>query len=447
MQRKVLTAWVATALFAASAAVADEPLPRKFFGLKELNPPADPQPAETQAVVGATLIDGRGGLPIPDATVVWRGSKIVAAGPRATVAIPGDASVMNVAGLTILPGLIDAHFHTSDEPANIRNTPPLFLSHGVTTLREPGRPIAVYDPVFKAEAPMPRLFLTGPHFDQSPPAWPNNAVIIPSPDEARKAVDRYVAQGASAIKVYYRLPLDSIEATCAQAHQHRIPVTAHLELVDADAAIRAGLDGIEHVTSFGTLLAEPQAAEEFRQAVARDNEARQNGRYRLWADLDLDRSPRVAPLIKLMVERRIWFCPTLATFERRDGDRGAGLHHVRGFENMLKFVGLCHRAGVPIVVGSHTFASHAEFGWAYQRELELLVEAGLSPLAAIAAGTGENARFLGCAERLGTIEPGRQADLVLVSGEPHADIKAMYKVRNVILNGNWVGERLKTENR
>ena len=91
-----------------------------------------------------------------------------------------------------------------------------------------------------------------------------------------------------------------------------MPVTAHLELVDADAAIRAGLDGVEHVTSFGTALATPEEAERFRRAVGAENEARRKERYELWSRLDLDHSSRLQPLLDLMVQRKIFFSPTLA---------------------------------------------------------------------------------------------------------------------------------------
>jgi len=183
-----------------------------------------------------------------------------------------------------------------------------------------------------------------------------------------------------------------------------------------------------------------KAAAAFRESVRGRNEARGDGRYRLWAGLDLDNGPKLRPLLNLLRERGVVLSPTLAVFERRMGDRGAKEDHVRGFKNMLRFVGLCHAAGVPVVVGSHSEVPHAERGWAYQRELELLVESGLNPAEAVVAATLQGARFLGCAERLGTIEPGKLADLVLVEGDPTRDIGAMRSVRRVMLNGRWVGE-------
>jgi imidazolonepropionase-like amidohydrolase len=105
---------------------------------------------------------------------------------------------------------------------------------------------------------------------------------------------------------------------------------------------------------------------------------------------------------------------------------------------MMKFVGLCHHAGATVVTGSHTSSPHVELGWAFQREMELLLESGLPPMEVIKASTINNARFLGCDDRLGTVESGKLADLVLVEGDPLKDMRAMYKVRRVMLNGRWI---------
>jgi imidazolonepropionase-like amidohydrolase len=100
---------------------------------------------------------------------------------------------------------------------------------------------------------------------------------------------------------------------------------------------------------------------------------------------------------------------------------------------MMKFVGICHRAGAPIVVGSHGEPPNA-----YCRELELLVDCGLTPMEAILAGTKNGAEFLGAQDRLGAVAPGRLADLILVDGDPLVNISAMRQVRRVMLNGLWV---------
>src|SRR6185436_8232842 len=118
-------------------------------------------------------------------------------------------------------------------------------------------------------------------------------------------------------------------------------------------------------------------------------------------------SPRVRPLVDLIVKRKVVLSPTLAVFERRRGDRDITEVEARGFENMLEFVRLCHRAGARIVVGSHSTVPKAPRGWAYQREMELLAECGLTPREIITAGTLNNARFFHTDARLGSIESGK----------------------------------------
>jgi imidazolonepropionase-like amidohydrolase len=404
--------------------------------MREVNEVARPAATKTTAIVGATLIDGRGGAPLADAAVIVRGERIIAVGKRAAVHVPTDAEVIEARGMTLLPGLIDAHFHIDGDDT----LPSLFLTHGVTSARDPGQWIEAYDNARKLGRPLPRLFLAGPHLDTPPPAYPADSFIVRDADETRAAVNRFIDQGASVIKVYFRLPLGLIKVVTATAHARGVPVTSHLEIVDAADAIRAGIDGVEHVTSLGTALSPLREAEKYRQAVLADNNARRDGRYRVWSGLDLQ-SPRVQPLLDLMVRRGTFLSPTLAVFERRSGDQGTNEMHVRGFETMLRFVGLARKSGVRIVVGSHSSVPHAERGWAYQRELELLVESGLTPSQAIVAATMENARFFRIADRLGSVEVGKLADLLLVEGDPLSNISAMRRVKRVMLNGLWISQQ------
>ncbi|WP_437924921.1 amidohydrolase family protein [Sorangium sp. So ce291] len=275
---------------------------------REINAIARPDAAHSVAIVGATLVDGRGGPPVRDAVVVVRGDRVVAAGARGATAVPAGAEVVPGAGLSVLPGLIDAHFHLDGDDG----LPGLFLQRGVTSLRAAGQWVEAYDAARRL-GPVPRLFVAGPLLDE--------------PARAR-----------------------------------------------------------------------PESAMRVRDAAA----------------------------------------PPLALIERRAGNEGATEAQVLGFENRMKLAGAARRAGVRVVVGSHDAAPRAERGWAYQRELELLVESGLSPMQVLVAGTLENARFLGIDDRLGSIQPGKVADLVLIEGDPLADIRAMRRVKQVMLNGRWV---------
>ncbi len=401
--------------------------------LKEINPPSA-ESTRVVAIVGATLINGRGGPSLHDSTVIIRGAKIQRVGARKSTPVPGKAEIVDATGMTLLPGLLDSHFHIERDYA----LPPLVLSRGVTSVRDPGQWIEVYEPVRQSTLPQPRCFVAGPHLDCQPHAYPKDAFEVTSASETRGAVNRFVDEGASVIKVYYRLPLELISVACQTAHRRGVPVTAHLELVDAGDAIHAGLDGIEHVTSFGTALAEPDEAARFCEKVRADNEARRPGRYELWSRLDFRTSKRVQPLLDLISKRKIFLSPTLAVFEKRRGDRGVTEIEARGFENMIEFVRLCHRAGARIVVGSHSSVPKAARGWAYQRELELLAECGLTPMEVIGAATLNNADFFRVSARLGTLEPGKLADIVVLGKDPLNDIQAMRRVERVMLNGRWI---------
>lgn len=407
--------------------------PARVRPAREVNEVMRPETQRLVAITGATLIDGRGGQPVPDAVVLIRGERIVAAGRRISVRVPAGAEIVEAGGLTLLPGLIDAHFHIDgDDPL-----PALFLTHGVTSIRDPGQWIEAYDAARAASAPVPRLFMMGPHLDSPPPAYPADSHIVRDAEEARVAVNRLVDGGASGVKVYFRLPLGLIKVVVETAHVRGVPVTSHLEIVDAGDAIRAGVDGVEHVTSFGPALLPLREAEKYRQAVLADNSARREGRYQLWDKIELN-SPRATALRDLIVRHKTFVSPTLAVFERRAGDKETTETHVNAFRKMMAFVGQARRAGARVVVGSHSGVPHAERGWAYQRELELLVESGLTPMQAIVAGTMENARFFHAADRLGSVEAGKLADLILVEGDPSKEITAMRRVRRVMLNGRWI---------
>ena len=400
--------------------------------LREVNKVAQASASSVIAIVGAGLIDGRGGPVVADSVVVVRGDRIVAVGKQGAVKIPPGAEVVDAKGLTLLPGLIDAHFHIDgDDPL-----PALYLSHGVTSLRDPGQWIEAYDAARKAAAPVPRLFLCGPHLDSPPPAYPADSFIVRDAEETRLAVNRFVDDGASAIKVYYRLPLALVKVVIETAHARGVPVMGHLEIVDARDAIRAGIDGIEHATSFGTALLPLRDAEKYRQSVLADNNARREGRYQVWNSINLN-TPQAESLFKLIVDHHVVVSPTLAVFERQRGDKDTKDLHVHAFKQMEAFVGLAKKAGAKIVVGSHSDVPHAKRGWAYQRELELLVESGLTPMEALVAGTMENARYFHIADRLGSVEAGKLADLVLVEGDPSKDISNMRRIKRVMLNGIW----------
>lgn len=403
--------------------------------LLEVNQPPLPVNRPPIAIVGVRLIDGLGGPPVDDAVVIVKGDRIIAVGPRRSVVeIPTDAERFDAGGKTLMPGLIDAHFHSIMNNGLLNQ----YLRNGVTTVRDPGHPFRFYQNLHFTEQPAPRVFLTGAHLDGFPPVWPQQAVVVRNADHARRTVHEHVDNGGTGIKIYYRLPLEYYEVITQAAGQRGVPVTAHLELVDADKAIRAGVNGIEHVSSFGTALAAPEEAQKFKEAVRVDDGVREKARYQLWATIDLN-SDRVKKVIDLVVRYNAVLSPTLGIFESQAGDAKVEDYQVKGYRNMVRFIEMAHKAGMEIVTGSHVYGvEYADFGWAYQREMELLVEAGMTPMEVIVSSTMGNARYFRTEQRIGSIEPGKLADLLLINGDPTEDISMMYNVHRVMLNGKWI---------
>jgi imidazolonepropionase-like amidohydrolase len=267
--------------------------------------------------------------------------------------------------------------------------------------------------------------------------------VARDPEEARRLAERNVRQGASALKIYFRLPFASAKAVIDVCQARKIPCTAHLEILDAGELIEAGLHGIEHITSLGMSLASQVEAEAYRQAVLADNDARRDGRYRMFARLDLE-SPRAKTLYGILRQRHPWIDPTLAVFERRTDRLLPGTSPematigAAGFAKMKQLTRRVGAEGARLVMGGHSTVPFAGRGEAPWRELELLVDSGLTPLEAIAAATSTAAGFLYQSDQVGTLRAGLQADLVVLRNDPSRDISAIRTVDRVMVAGQWI---------
>ena len=389
------------------------------------------------------IIDGTGAAPIERGRIVIDGDRLARVGAVDDVPLPADAERVDLAGRTVIPGLIDSHFHIENDPKLALRQ----LSHGVTSFRDPGQ----WDEKFVELRHMvaadrlqgPRIFTAGPHIDGEHPAYPADSVVARDPDEARRHAETNVRNGASAIKIYFRLPFASAKAVIDVCNAHHIPCTAHLEVLDARELIDAGLHGIEHITSFGTSIVPRVEAEAYRQAVLADNNARRDGRYKVFARADLD-GPEAKALYAVLGERKPSVDATLAVFERRadKGVEGASKEMVpvmaAGFTKMKQLTRRVALAGGRIVMGGHSTVPYAGRGEAPWRELELLVDSGFTPLEAITAATSTAAAFFYRGDEFGTLKSGLKADLVVLSGDPSRDISAVRRVERVMVGGQWV---------
>lgn len=422
--------------------------------------------AQTRGVVldNVRIIDGSGAAPIENGRIVIEQDRIVRVGRAAEIGVPAGAETVDLAGRTVIPGLIDLHFHIENDPRLALRQ----LSHGITAFRDPGQWDEKFDELRRMIAadalPGPRIFTTGPHIDGETPAYPADSVVARDGEEARRQAELLVARGASALKIYFRLPFASAKAVIDVCEARRIPCTAHLELLDARELIAAGLHGIEHITSFGVSLMPRMEAEAYRQAVLKNNDARRDGRYRLFTRADLD-GPQAQALYAVLRERKPFLDPTLAVFERRSGPpappglRGATPTDgtaadlsrprqaaeadlspmlVSGFAKMKQLTRRAAQEGARVVVGGHTEVPFAGRGEAPWRELELLVESGFSPLEAISAATATAAAFLYRSHQVGSLRPGFAADLVVLRGQPDRDVSAIRTVERVMVAGRWI---------
>ena len=396
------------------------------------------------AIEGGTVFDGTGAVH-ENATVLVRGDRIERIGPAGQVEIPAGAQRFDATGKFLTPGFIDLHFHYSPGPhASIDGTgtdanpelPLLFLANGVTTQREMGQWINDNEnwltTVRTLGLAAPRLLYSGPILDGRDTAYPTISRVLLDEMDARMAANELMDRGATSLKVYFRLSLAQVAAIIEEADRRNVPVHGHLEIVDPIAAIRLGLDGIEHTRSVGRALVSPKRAEEFRQAVLRESIHRGEGGLALWATLD-PAGPRADALIELMLERNVNLDGTLAVFEPAFDEEGRDVQWA-AMRNMAAFTVRYAKAGGPVTMGSHGLVANAPPGLAYQREMETHVEAGMTPAETLIAATRMGAEALRLPDR-GTLAHGMLADIVLFDASPLEDITNARRVHAVILGG------------
>ena len=407
-------------------------------------------PVESQerwlAIEGGTVFDGTGAIH-EEATVLIRGDRIETIGPTGQVDIPAGAERLDATGKFLTPGFVDLHFHYSpSESGTIDGSgtdaspelPLIFLANGVTTLREMGLWIEDNElwlaDIRARGLPTPHLFYSGPILDGTNPAYPSISRVLLDEMDARRVTNELIDQGATSLKIYFRLPLNLIRAVVEEADRRNVPVFAHLEIVDARDAIRVGIDGIEHTRSVGPSLVSPKEGEAYRQGVLLESmhRAPNVGSGPLWAGLDPS-GARADALIELMLERQVALDATLAVFEPAFDEEGAEQTWAM-VQNMATFTVRYAQAGGPVTMGSHGVVANAPAGLAYQRELEAHVEAGMTPSEVLQAATRVGAEALRLGDR-GTLTHGKLADLVLFDADPLEDISNTRRVHAVILSG------------
>jgi imidazolonepropionase-like amidohydrolase len=413
------------------------------------------------AFVGATVIDGTGRAPIPDAIVLVRGKRIVAVGRRAEVTLPTDARTIDVSGKWLIPGLIDMHVHLDEDIS-----PGACVLFGVTSVRDVGSRLVALQQLRARAAKgenLPRLFWMGRNIDQGKPSW-WGAVAVKGPEEVPALLDGMARQGVDGVKLYVRASPSVSQAVTQDAHRRGWPVTGHLEDTLPSQATRMGIDNLEHVS---TLL------DELREKPKHSPKGF-GAAFQGVLDVDLN-GTKARQLIRTLARYKVAVTPTLMVATMPvEGERAADRIYAgwaeipegwrqfwkrpywdfitpKGWatrdyrtarqarEKYHQMVRLLDRAGVPIIAGTDTPAPWVLPGAGLLLELEALVKCGLTPMRAIQAATGRAAEVLRKSADVGTIQPGRFTDFVVLDADPLKNIRNVRRISSVYLAGREVG--------
>ena len=399
----------------------------------------------------ANLFDSATAKIVPDQTVAIAGNRIVSIGAGKSEGLPAGAFTIDARGKTLIPGLWDMHAHVAESDGLLN------LAAGVTTVRDLGNSV---DEILARRKRIEggaeigtRIILAGIVDGPGPYQGPTK-VLAATEEEARQAVDNYVKLGYEQIKIYSSVKPELVPAIIAEAHKAGLRVSGHIPAyMTASECVRLGYDEVQHV-NFLILNFFPEIKE--TQTRLRITEP-----ARLAASLDLGSSD-VQAFIQLLKDHHTIVDPTMSIFERqytsrpgqvspgyltvftrlpvqvRRGILNGGLQVPEGmdtryresFAKMVAMVGQLYKAAVPIEAGTDSLA-----GFALHRELELDAQAGIPPAEVLKLATFGAARIMKRDADLGSIAPGKLADVVLVDGNPAENISDIRKTMLVVKDG------------
>ena len=407
---------------------------------------APPAAATPLAIVDVTVVDVAAGRLLPHRTVVTREGRIAVVAPAGGYEPPADATRIDGSGLYLIPGLWDMHVHAVWEDSIPDAFLPRFVGAGVTGVRDMGGTLEVLAETRRrlasGELTGPRLVAAGVVLDGPQPVDPSISIAVADSAAAVAAVDSLDRAGVDFIKVYTLLPPTAFHAAAWRADRVGLAIAGHVPgEVDVAEAARAGMRSIEHlrdeIEPFCT-RAEPVPCEPLLRTL-REQRAWQTPTLvalrakALVRDAEYD-DPAAARRLPDVV-RSMWMAIRADKLER---DEDYWAMRTARWQDELWLVRRLHDAGVPLLAGSDAGVPFAYPGASLHRELELMVEAGLSPIEALRTATTEPAAYLEAEDRLGAIEPGYEADLVLLEADPTTDIGATRRIAGVVLRGRWL---------
>ena len=436
------------------------------------------QPTGT-AITNVTVIDAVNGVRT-DHTVVYDGDEIVSVGPGGAPA--GVAETIDGSGKYLIPGLWDFHVHLSYDDRFTNDMPTLFLSYGVTSVRDTGglmhKMLPIVQKMRAADAVAPRVWFSGPLLDGNFVVYdgesrPEIGVRNATPDESRATIRGLKDQGVDFIKIYEMVSPDVFEAMVETAQELNLPIDSHVPLSMRAETAGPPVDSIEHLRNI-ELDCASNAPElhETRLELLRNPDGVSG--YELRSSMhELQRLPAIAAYDEARCDRVIDSLtstiqvPTLRLTAlnlappfakpdwndalsrvgddvRKDWTAMAAEVSANPVEAYTEFgewtrflIGRMHQRGVPIGAGTDTPIFLAIPGYSLHAELEQLVASGLSPLEALRAATVRPAEFFGIENNMGTIDPGKRADLVLLDADPLSNITNTRRISGVISKGKF----------
>jgi imidazolonepropionase-like amidohydrolase len=426
------------------------------------------------ALTHVRVIDGTGSPAREDQIIILRQGKIDSVSDAASASVPKDAQVLDLHGYTVIPGLVGMHDHMFYPMGDGIfgemgfSFPRLYLAGGVTTIRttgalEPYTDLELKKQIEKGDTPGPKIHVTGPYLE-GPGTFAVQMHQLTGPDDATKTVNFWLDQGVDNFKAYMFITPAELSAAVAAAHKRGAKVTGHLCSIGFREAAAIGIDDLEHGLFVDT---------EFLPTKKPGECPDPSENPQLMAKLDVNAGP-LHEMILDLVQRHVAVTSTLPVFEMgsftgrptlekrlldalspearnallwnrvRSSDAGR-LRRQYGsddspwpaaFNKELEFEHAFVQAGGLLLAGlDPTGMGGVIAGFGDQREVELLVEAGFTPVEAIHIATANGAQFLGDLDRIGTIAPGKQADLVVIKGDPSRKIEDIENVETVFKDG------------
>ncbi len=424
------------------------------------------------ALTHVRVIDGTGATPRENQTVVLSKGKIESIAPSGSADVPKDAQVLDLPGYSVIPGLVGMHDHLVYPVGRgvygemAYSFPRLYLAEGVTTIRttgslEPYTDLELKKQIDRGERPGPKIHPTGPYLEGAG-SWALQMHQLNGPDDATRTVNYWLDEGVDNFKAYMFITPAELSAAVTAAHKRGAKVTGHLCSVGFREAAAIGIDDLEHGLLVDT---------EFFP-WKKPGECPEKLDYAFISKLDVQSGP-VHDMIVDLIQHHVALTSTLPVFELFVPGRptiqqrvldalspdarsallankvtaeddasirkryGTGTSPMTGaFKKEMEFEYAFAKAGGLLLAGlDPTGMGGIIAGFGDQREVELLVEAGFSPLDAIQIATENGAKYLGEADRIGTIQAGKQADLVVIKGDPSKKIEDIENVEIVFKDG------------